>query len=117
MILFCFFKQKTAYDMRISDWSSDVCSSDLLSSWLRQFVREARDLPFPASWTCPTSRPMPMASPASCSNLFRRERKSGVEGQSVSVRVDLGGRRSSQKKRRHNAQSMLVQHRLARYVV
>src|SRR3546814_6967920 len=26
---FCFFKQKTAYAMRISDWSSDVCSSDL----------------------------------------------------------------------------------------
>src|SRR3546814_1392265 len=25
----CFFKQKTAYEMRISDWSSDVCSSDL----------------------------------------------------------------------------------------
>src|SRR3546814_1505344 len=29
MIFFCFFKQKTAYEMRISDWSSDVCSSDL----------------------------------------------------------------------------------------
>src|SRR3546814_12720218 len=29
MLLFFFFKQKTAYDMRISDWSSDVCSSDL----------------------------------------------------------------------------------------
>src|SRR3546814_551419 len=28
--LFVFFKQKTAYEMRISDWSSDVCSSDLL---------------------------------------------------------------------------------------
>src|SRR3546814_8842128 len=27
--IFCFFKQKTAYEMRISDWSSDVCSSDL----------------------------------------------------------------------------------------
>src|SRR3546814_19494110 len=27
---FFFFKQKTAYDMRISDWSSDVCSSDLV---------------------------------------------------------------------------------------
>src|SRR3546814_4418171 len=26
---FCFFKQKTAYELRISDWSSDVCSSDL----------------------------------------------------------------------------------------
>src|SRR3546814_19544811 len=29
--LFFFFKQKTAYEMRISDWSSDVCSSDLAS--------------------------------------------------------------------------------------
>src|SRR3546814_10783873 len=29
--VFFFFKQKTAYEMRISDWSSDVCSSDLLS--------------------------------------------------------------------------------------
>src|SRR3546814_17048114 len=28
-VLFFFFKQKTAYEMRISDWSSDVCSSDL----------------------------------------------------------------------------------------
>src|SRR3546814_1916602 len=28
-VFFFFFKQKTAYDMRISDWSSDVCSSDL----------------------------------------------------------------------------------------
>src|SRR3546814_8323741 len=30
LCLFFFFKQKTAYEMRISDWSSDVCSSDLL---------------------------------------------------------------------------------------
>src|SRR3546814_8027231 len=30
MFVFFFFKQKTAYEMRISDWSSDVCSSDLL---------------------------------------------------------------------------------------
>src|SRR3546814_4989774 len=29
MDVFFFFKQKTAYEMRISDWSSDVCSSDL----------------------------------------------------------------------------------------
>src|SRR3546814_2514638 len=29
-IFFFFFKQKTAYEMRISDWSSDVCSSDLI---------------------------------------------------------------------------------------
>src|SRR3546814_4404036 len=32
-IVFCFcFKQKTAYEMRISDWSSDVCSSDLIAA-------------------------------------------------------------------------------------
>src|SRR3546814_5086294 len=29
LLFFCFIKQKTAYEMRISDWSSDVCSSDL----------------------------------------------------------------------------------------
>src|SRR3546814_4677295 len=32
LFFFFFFKQKTAYEMRISDWSSDVCSSDLQSS-------------------------------------------------------------------------------------
>src|SRR3546814_8474830 len=31
VVFICFFKQKTAYEMRISDWSSDVCSSDLRS--------------------------------------------------------------------------------------
>src|SRR3546814_7945280 len=30
LAFFFFFKQKTAYEMRISDWSSDVCSSDLI---------------------------------------------------------------------------------------
>src|SRR3546814_15102648 len=34
MIFFFFFKQKTAYEMRISDWSSDVCSSDLTQAVL-----------------------------------------------------------------------------------
>src|SRR3546814_3707772 len=33
---FFFFKQKTAYEMRISDWSSDVCSSDLRSQAQRR---------------------------------------------------------------------------------
>src|SRR3546814_17919598 len=37
---FFFFKQKTAYEMRISDWSSDVCSSDLkLVRWRSEFAR------------------------------------------------------------------------------
>src|SRR3546814_1556806 len=34
-VAFFFFKQKTAYEMRISDWSSDVCSSDLLRETAR----------------------------------------------------------------------------------
>src|SRR3546814_1505807 len=41
--IFCFFfKQKTAYEMRISDWSSDVCSSDL---HFRQLFNENFDVP------------------------------------------------------------------------
>src|SRR3546814_3198765 len=40
-MLFFFFKQKTAYEMRISDWSSDVCSSDLVKL---EVLGEARTL-------------------------------------------------------------------------
>src|SRR3546814_9286939 len=36
MVVFFFFKQKTAYEMRISDWSSDVCSSDLFGHTFSQ---------------------------------------------------------------------------------
>src|SRR3546814_2053142 len=35
--VFFFFKQKTAYEMRISDWSSDVCSSDLVNRVVQEF--------------------------------------------------------------------------------
>src|SRR3546814_5876433 len=41
MFFFFFFKQKTAYEMRISDWSSDVCSSDLIAFLLRPFAQVA----------------------------------------------------------------------------
>src|SRR3546814_3310478 len=44
-VFFFFFKQKTAYEMRISDWSSDVCSSDLLAG---QPHDRAEDRPDPA---------------------------------------------------------------------
>src|SRR3546814_10113518 len=43
VIIFCmffFFKQKTAYEMRISDWSSDVCSSDLVSTDAQDLRRQ-----------------------------------------------------------------------------
>src|SRR3546814_114189 len=42
---FCFFKQKTAYEMRISDWSSDVCSSDLVGA--QPFAIDKCQIPLP----------------------------------------------------------------------
>src|SRR3546814_3854459 len=47
MIVVFFFKQKTAYEMRISDWSSDVCSSDLV------FIDDYDALPVEASRKLP----------------------------------------------------------------
>src|SRR3546814_6244289 len=41
-VLFFFFKQKTAYEMRISDWSSDVCSSDLVAGDGARGLRRVR---------------------------------------------------------------------------
>src|SRR3546814_2146175 len=46
VVFLLFFKQKTAYEMRISDWSSDVCSSDL--AFLRLFKGMPESGPFPA---------------------------------------------------------------------
>src|SRR3546814_9098883 len=60
MYFLFFFKQKTAYEMRISDWSSDVCSSDLIEplafrvrplpeecfeSWLRRLAARHETTP------------------------------------------------------------------------
>src|SRR3546814_5502364 len=74
-VLFFFFKQKAAYEMRISDWSSDVCSSDLRSMWshlvervagLRQrllLVRQHRQslVPHPAYIRCGAPIPLDRA--------------------------------------------------------
>src|SRR3546814_5034463 len=45
-VCFFFFKQKTAYEMRISDWSSDVCSSDLKSPPAAQSASATPSLSF-----------------------------------------------------------------------
>src|SRR3546814_5193868 len=44
--IFFFFKQKTAYEMRISDWSSDVCSSDLSFNGINTASLSASRMPF-----------------------------------------------------------------------
>src|SRR3546814_14496285 len=94
---FSFFKQKTAYEMRISDWSSDVCSSDLQSKGLalRPQVTTASVIACCCAGSFAATKP--------------RDRKSVVEGQSVSVRVDLGGRRIIKKKKPDQA-NVIVQH-------
>src|SRR3546814_2265221 len=60
---FCFFKHKTAYEMRISDWSSDVCSSDLWRRSGRRFGRRSgrhfrrrRSPTQPGGWRCTMTR-------------------------------------------------------------
>src|SRR3546814_4863663 len=95
-LCFFFFKQKTAYEMRISDWSSDVCSSDLdLSSGAVPPHRRGHGCRHPA-----------LARSAARRRERRRtrhaqqgDRKSVVSGKSVSVRVDTGGRRIIKKKK------------------
>src|SRR3546814_10099147 len=58
-IYFFFFKQKTAYEMRISDWSSDVCSSDLTS------IERLRSAAMSTTYTIDTStsRATPVSAP------------------------------------------------------
>src|SRR3546814_9355755 len=59
--MFFFFKQTTAYEMRISDWSSDVCSSDLLTISFSLFYIGTPEtstpiFPFPAKNTANNKR-------------------------------------------------------------
>src|SRR3546814_15016992 len=73
--------------MRISDWSSDVCSSDL-----RRHRVAGHGHRIGARWSRNRVRPL----------RPRADRKSVVKGKSVSVRVDLGGRRLIKKKTKHS---------------
>src|SRR3546814_11440751 len=112
---FFFFKQKTAYEMRISDWSSDVCSSDLArhrdaAQRRRQSLQSEFDLRGYVFADAASERLLSLAAQVARSELpvlitgpnGAGDRKSVVEGKSVSVRVDLGGRRLIKKKTRTN---------------
>src|SRR3546814_16522357 len=97
---FFFFKQKPAYEVRIGDWSSDVCSSDLIGA-LRGGSRPACCARRRRSASRRRrGRPRTARGGASGRCSSRRDRKSGVQGQSASVRVDLGGRRIIKKKQK-----------------
>src|SRR3546814_12390229 len=94
--------------MRISDWSSDVCSSDLPArgmvpdTTIKRYhncpPHDARRLPPPVRCLLyPPARP----GHAARGDLDDSDRKSVVSGKSVSVRVDLGGRRCLKTKRKN----------------
>src|SRR3546814_19145015 len=125
MIVF-FFKQKTAYEMRISDWSSDVCSSDLFEN-LNELVPQllAQDYPefevivvndrsndqtfdylLEATQQHPRLRMVNVKDTPERVNGKKYgitlDRKSVGWGKSVSVRVDIGDRRIIKKKKKKN---------------
>src|SRR3546814_3394013 len=63
IFVFFFFKQKTAYEMRISDWSSDVCSSDLSYKVSDYYAPECDG---GVHWNCPQigiDWPLPASGP------------------------------------------------------
>src|SRR3546814_9365097 len=97
--LFFFFKQKTAYEMRISDWSSDVCSSDLHSP---RTPPAPRGTPLVKDCDSGFAQPCHVAGQHVHLEIEARprDRQSVVEGKSVSVSVDLGGGRINKKKRK-----------------
>src|SRR3546814_12552856 len=90
--------------MRISDWSSDVCSSDLITKLDTHAYHPHRLCPHPLV----SARAAPQHDPGHHARGVRAasergaavagDRKSVVEGKSVSVRVDLGGRSIIKKK-------------------
>src|SRR3546814_15587036 len=110
---FFFFKQKTAYDMRISDWSSYVCSSDLgVGGKLYTITGNSRSAPIVAirfrsplcllishlltCFRCQGAGRLDAAAPR------RVDRSSVRYVKSMSVRVALGGRQIIKKKKSTN---------------
>src|SRR3546814_17119342 len=113
-MFFFFFKQKTAYEMRISDWSSgrvlfrshdmsSMAGSAMAGGSMAGMDHGAGGMQeHPASETGNPLVDMQTMAPAprlDDPGIGLRDRKSVVSGQSVSVRVDLGGRRIIQKKK------------------
>src|SRR3546814_11947216 len=110
MVVFFWFKQKTDYELRISDWSSDVCSSDLGDS-RTIYVEACTEKEEEGDFNLKSGTVLVVLHGAlditieGTNETFKKvsdclvvvetvtiDRKSVVSGQRVSVRVDLGGR-------------------------
>src|SRR3546814_10343678 len=102
VLSFFFFKQKTAYERRISDWSSDVCSSDLLAGMASRGRRRMADC-FPSldplgsqdlhvtsnRWTTRLARNLPNAARSIWRRLVQ-EAKLGPGGKRGQDRAQIG---------------------------
>src|SRR3546814_2420713 len=84
--IFVFVKQKTAYEMRISDWSSDVCSSDLRT----RFDLKPSEASLPLG--CPSTTPRLLVA-------FHRRRSLAESFRVVSVLVTSPGSARSEERR------------------
>src|SRR3546814_20985054 len=113
--MFFFFKQKTAYEIRISDWSSYVCSS-VLGAADGAAVRGRRCGPAGAQ----AVRPRPggrrgltagRSGRRTGGSAGRIDRQRVVSGKRVSVRVDLGGRRNTKKKNNTENQTRQIKNK------
>src|SRR3546814_16639230 len=107
--------------MRISDWSSDVCSSDLIAPSPLELSDRLVEVHQPLSRYYTLDRdvvvPLPeqsqdgaLAIVGGCHRgmpALPRDRKSVVQGKRVSVRLDLGGRRIIKKKQKNTTQTMI----------
>src|SRR3546814_17857276 len=102
--MFILFKQKTAYEVRISDWSSDVCSSDLVlgyrcaHSGMTLACAYRHEVETTCEYEAETVVGEDLAKTVFTTHATAGDRKSVVLGKSVSVRVDLGGIRCIKKK-------------------
>src|SRR3546814_7896175 len=99
-LLFFFFKQKTAYEMRISDWSSDVCSSDLFGDpgFMGTYALNVLD---ERNWVVVGDRREYRSPPAEAEHLARldeyhsgRRRSSEIESKIQLAIHDLTDRKS-----------------------
>src|SRR3546814_6813013 len=88
-----FFKHKTAYEMRISDWSSDVCSSDLAAKLAARKTWKHSSAPLKSGASVPTMAPsfssrLTAASQISTTSASTGDRpRSGVQA----MRQQIGG--------------------------
>src|SRR3546814_1842877 len=96
-IVFCFFKQKAAYELRISDWSSDVCSSYLtIASRGPRLAKSCRSFQKSSSETARTSSLSPPTWDTAQPSKLSAEIEASKRAQTLTIRSRVTGGRSEE---------------------